>query len=350
MPRNGRSHHTGEACRIIEIRGPIRLPGHFAVAFDQHPAPPTFHEPIPMTRARADALLLLVALLWGTTFVAQKTADGAIGPIWFVALRFTIAAVFLLPLALREARRSQAAVAPRDVAGAALIGALLCLGCGMQQFAMLTTSAGNAGFLTAAYVVIVPFVAWGFSGRAPSLLVLAAATVTLGGAWLLSGGSAAPWSRGDVIVLASDLVWALHINLIAHFRGLAARPMFLSVMQCSITGALALPAALASEPLTSSALLQALPAIAYAGIVSSGIAFTLQIVAQRYTPPAEAALILSLESVFAAASGALLLGERMSLPAGVGALLILAGVGLAEAGPTVVSAITAQRPTERRVP
>ncbi|SPJ18018.1 putative transporter protein [Burkholderiales bacterium] len=287
-----------------------------------------------MNRGRADALLFLVALLWGTTFVAQKTGNAYVGPIFFVAVRFLAAAVFLLPIAAWEARRRPAALARADLIAAGCIGACLCAACWLQQIGMESTTATNAGFLTAVYMVLVPFVAWAFSRRPPRLLVLLAGAVALYGAWLLGGdGHGAQWSRGDLLILASDLIWATHITLIGHFRGIAGRPVLLSFLQCALTGLVSLPPALLWQPATLAALGAALPAIVYAGIVSSGIAFTLQIMAQRHTPAAEAALIMSLESVFAAVAGALLLQETLSLQATVGAFLILTGVVLVETGP-----------------
>lgn len=303
-----------------------------------------------MNRTRADALLLLVALLWGTTFVAQKLGGAGVGPLAFVAVRFIAAALFLLPFVAWEARRaaSRARTVPgsralggRDWAAGALIGLCLCGASLLQQTAMGTTSATNAGFLTAVYMVLVPFVAWLLTRRRPRLLVLAAGAIALYGAWLLGGGAAAAlgWSRGDLLILLSDVIWAFHITLIGQFHGIAARPMLLSCLQCAITGLVALPAALLLQPATGADLLAALPAIAYAGIVSSGIAFTLQIVAQRHTPPAEAALIMCLESVFSALAGAVLLGESLTLRASVGAFLIMMGVVLVETSPLLLAAL-----------
>lgn len=307
-----------------------------------------------MNRARADLLLLLVALIWGTAFVAQKQANEHVGPILFVAARFVAAAAFLLPWVLWEARRGGAnceraallrswpatlngTLARSDWAGAGWIGLCLCAGCWLQQYGLQTTTAGNAGFMTAVYMVFVPFVAWGFSGRPPRALVLLACVVALCGAWLMGGGaSSGQWSHGDLVILLGDIVWAVHITLVGHCRGMAARPMLLSFVQCAIAGALSLPVALLWQPASSEALRAALPAIAYAGIVSSGFAFTMQIVAQRHTPAAEAALIMSLESVFAALAGALLLQESLSLRASLGAALILLGVVLVETGPRLL--------------
>lgn len=301
-----------------------------------------------MSRSRADVLLLLAALIWGSAFVAQKEGSAYVGAFVFVGLRFLAAACILLPLALLERRRAPAPLARKDAFGALLIGTCLCAGCCLQQIGVGGTTATNAGFLTAAYVVLVPFVAWAFTRRPPRRLVLVAAGVALYGAWLLGGGtSLGAWSSGDLAVLLADLVWALHIALIAHFRGLTERPMLLSLLQCAITAAWSLPPALFLQPPGLAQLAAAWPAIAYAGIVSSGLAFTLQIVAQRHTPPAEAALIMSLECVFAAVAAAALLHESLGLRQSCGALLIVASIVLVEAGPLALvnRALPAREPS-----
>jgi len=292
-----------------------------------------------INRTRADAMLLLVAFLWGTTFVAQKLGGEGVGPLAFIAVRFVAASLFLLPLALWEARRSTVPLQRADWLGAVGISLCLCTGAMLQQAAMVTTSATNAGFLTAVYMVLVPPVAFVLTRRRPRPLVLVAGGIALYGAWLLAGaqGSGAAWSRGDLMILLSDLIWAAHITLIAQCRGIGARPMLLSFTQCAVTAMVALPAALALQTPPLPALVTALPAILYAGIVSSGIAFTLQIVAQGHTPPAEAALIMCLESVFAAFTGALVLGEMLTLRAAVGAFLIMTGVVLVETSPLLLS-------------
>jgi len=298
-----------------------------------------------MNRARADALLLLVAFLWGTTFVAQKEANEYIGPILFVGVRFAAAALFLLPLALWESqRKAKIPLRRSDWIGGFCIGVCLCAGCWSQQVGLMTTTATNAGFLTAVYMVVVPFVAWIFSRRPPRALVLLAGAVALYGAWLLGsdGSGGVALSRGDLIILGGDLIWAVHITLVGHCTGMAARPILLSCLQCAVTGLVSLPIALVWQPASLAALSGAVPAIAYAGIVSSGFAFTLQVIAQRHTPAAEAALIMSLESVFAAIAGAILLGEMLTVRASIGAALILLGVVLVEVGPALLLSVYAR--------
>jgi drug/metabolite transporter (DMT)-like permease len=288
-----------------------------------------------MTRLRADLLLLLAALIWGSAFVAQKTANDAIGPLQFVAGRFFLSALLLLPLALKESRRRSIHLGPRDWMLAGAIG--LCLACAsiVQQIGLETTTVSNAGFITALYIAFVPFVAWLVSRTRLRPSVLIACAVSLTGAWLLTNdGAERRLTIGDTLMLGAAILLALHIVLIGIFQAKNHRPYFLSLVQFGVVAVAAGALGLALEPLTLSAIRAAMPTIIYAGALSGGIAYTLQIVAQRYTPPSEAALIMSLESVFAALSAAILLDERLTFPALIGCGMILMGVIMVEVAPS----------------
>ncbi len=283
-----------------------------------------------MTRLRADFLLLLTALIWGTAFVAQKIGNGSIGPFLFIAGRFVLSALLLAPLAWREAKGG-AGLTRRDWILGVGIGVTLCGGATIQQIGLLTTSVTNAGFITSLYIAFVPFVAWLILRTALRPLVLAAVVVSLLGAWLLAGhGQAARLVAGDFLVLLSAGLYALHIVLVSIFLKGAHRPFFLSLMQYSVTALIAGAIGFAVEPADWHAARDALPTILYAGLLSGGVGYTLQIVAQRYTPATEAALIMSLESVFAALAAALILSERLTLLAAAGCGLILLGVVMVE--------------------
>ncbi|HEU5398750.1 MAG TPA: DMT family transporter [Gammaproteobacteria bacterium] len=287
-----------------------------------------------MNRLQADLLLLLTAFIWGTAFVAQKYANASMPPITFVGARFLISAVVLLPFMVYEARRATAPLRRIDWVQALIVGLCLCVGSCLQQTGLLTTSATNAGFLTALYVVIVPFMFWALSGQKPRALVLAACLISLYGAWLLADdGQARHWSPGDILVVVSDFAWALAITLIGLFLQRSHRPFFLSFMQYAVTTVLAVPAGLLFESPTLAGMVSVLWPLLYAGVLSGGVAYTLGVLAQKHTPPAEAALIMCLESVFAALAGAVMLHERLTLAATTGCLLILLGVVLVEVGP-----------------
>lgn len=294
-----------------------------------------------MTRLRADALLLLCAFIWGTAFVAQKDSAAATWPVLFVAARFALSALMLAPLAWVEARRSAARGKPlprADLRLAVWIGVCLTIAATMQQVALMTTTATNGGFLTAVYVAFVPFVVWIVARTPPRATVLWACAVIVVGAWLLAGHGHSEqrlrhWSPGDLVLLVSDLVWALHITLVGRFLVRSNRPFLLCFVQYAVTAVGAGALALATERVDTAQLSAALPSVLYAGIASGGIAYTLQIVAQRHAPAAEAALIMSLESVFAALAGAFMLHERLPPVAMAGCALILLGAVLVDLAP-----------------
>src|SRR5208337_4365184 len=310
----------------------VELIGQQMSALNPHPAR--------MSRLAADGLLLVTACLWGVTFVAQKDAVGVMPPLAYVASRFAVSALALAPLALFEQRSARRKAAPGAMKLALAIGLSLFLGTSLQQAGLETTSATNGGFLTACYVVLTPFVVWALSRTPPRAIVLAASLVSLIGAWLLAsgGGPAQPPTIGDGLVLLADFSWAAGIALTPVFLVRAARPLTLAFVQYAVCGALAALSSLAVETVEPHAFVEAAPSILFAGLVSGAVAYTLQIFAQRYTPPAEAALILSLESVFAALAGAVLLGERLTLLGATGCLMILVGVAAVEAGPALAHA------------
>jgi drug/metabolite transporter (DMT)-like permease len=288
-----------------------------------------------MTRLRADFLLLITAMIWGTAFVAQKIGNGAIGPFLFVAGRFFLSALLLAPLALREMRLGEHRLARRDWLLGLGIGVTLFAGSAIQQVALNTTSVTNAGFLTALYIAFVPFVAWAVVRTRIRPIVLAAVVVSLLGAWLLANHGAAPLTHGDFLVLGSAMLYALHIVLVSIFLKQTHRPFFLCLLQYSVTAALGAAIGFTIEPANLEELRGGLPTILYAGILSGGLGYTFQIVAQRYTPATEAALIMSMESMFAALAAAVLLGERLTLLATIGCGLVLLGVIMVEVGPAL---------------
>ena len=290
-----------------------------------------------MSRLKADALLLAASILWGVTFVVQKNAVGELPPLAFVAARFLVSGIALAPFALLEQGRAVAHIAPRDWRLALLTAAALFLASSLQQAGIETTSATNAGFLTACYVVLTPFIVWALSRTPPRAAVVAASFVSLFGAGLLAtgGGPAQPATIGDGLVLAADFSWAAGLALTSMFLARAPRPLTLAFVQYTVCFGLAALASLVLETVEPRQFVEAAPWILFAGLVSGALAYTLQIVALGYAPPAEAALILSLESVFAALAGALMLGERLTLLGATGCALILIGAVAVEIEPMV---------------
>jgi drug/metabolite transporter (DMT)-like permease len=291
-----------------------------------------------MNRLRADALLVLAAFIWGTAFIAQKQANESMGPILFVGLRFTLTALVVAPLALREARRATTPLTRRESLQAAGIGVGLFAGSVLQQVGLVTTTATKGGFLTAVYLVMVPFAAW-LTARTPLRpVILLACAVSLAGAFLLAGNiDLRAWSPGDLTVLLADVAWAFQITQVSRFLERSHRPFFLAFAQAGITGLLAIVLGLTLEQVSLTGIESAGVSLLYAGLCSGGIAFTIQVVSQRYTPAAEASLLMSLESVFAAAAGAYFFHDRLDARGLLGCALILAGAVGVELYPSVLA-------------
>lgn len=286
--------------------------------------------PVPGSKRLQAALLLLVAsLIWGSAFVGQIIGMAGVGPLTFTAARFALGAAIVAPLAWREWRRlERAGRAPgRDAAYRIVwLGLLLAAGAVLQQVGLVSTSATNGGFLTVLYVPLVPLLAWALTNEPPHWSVWPAAAGCVAGTAMLTGAGAARLSGGDAWVLASALPWALHVLFVGRIANRIGGPFVAACGQfvvCAIIGAVA---ALAGESVSIEGLRAAAGAIAYTGVMSVGIAFTLQVAAQRHAHPADAAIVLSSETVFAALFGALILGERINGAGATGCALILAGI------------------------
>ena len=275
---------------------------------------------------RANLLLLLAALIWGVAFVAQKSGLDSLSPFAFNGYRFLLGGLVLLPFAI--ARRRDAAPDRGLWLGGLLCGACLFVASSAQQIGLKWTTAGKAGFLTALYVVIVPLLAALAGRRVRPLLWLCIALAVAGLHLLCLDGpfSLASVNRGDVWELACALAFAVHILAIDRFAP-HADGIRLSCLQFLVCGVLSLPFAGLPSP---SALAVAWLPLAYTGILSCGVAYTLQTVAQKNTSPTVASLIMCLESLFAFLAGALLLREPVSLREAIGAALLLAALLLAQ--------------------
>lgn len=286
-----------------------------------------------MPRIQANLLLLLAGAIWGMGFVAQSSAMKSIGPFLFIGLRFVLAAVVVAPLAWRETRASRRPLDRRGRNGLLLIGLVLFVGMSLQQTGLLTTTVTNSGFLTGLYVVFTPVIAVVFLRARPHPIVWPAALLALTGIFLLSGGDLSALNTGDLLTILCALIWAVQVLLIEKFGKATGRPYTLSLIQFTVCGLVGLLIALTFEPLDWLAIRAATKEILFAGIVSSGVAFTLQAVAQQHTTGSQAAIFLSSEALFAALFGALLLQERINGIGYVGCALIFAAMLLVEVVP-----------------
>ncbi len=288
-----------------------------------------------MSRLKSDILLALAALIWGVAFVFQKDAAAHLGPFTFIAARFVLSALAVLPVARREGMRSPVRIS-RDMAPAlALLCGIFFTAAVLQQAGVAETTVANAGFLTGLYVVFTPVICWLAWRQRLSALVFPAAFLSVAGVWMLSGMQDGGFviGRGDMLVLLCALAFAAHIALVGRLLARTPAPCRLACLQYAAVAALAFIAALFYEHTTLHDLQQALPAILYAGLFSGGIAYTLQMVAQTHAPAADSAIILSSESVFAALAGVAMTGERLTAAGYAGCALILAAILLVEFGP-----------------
>ena len=287
-----------------------------------------------MSRIMANLLLCSAALFWGATFIAQKTGMETIGPMGFTFGRYLIGACALLPFAIYESCKVNLLKSmkhdKRLCIGALGLGVCMFGGIGLQQTALLYTNVANAAFLTALYVPLVPLIAALFLRRYIPLNIWPAVIISLIGSYLLSGSSSLAAQYGDILIISGAFFWAGHILLIQAVISQINAPFQLSVLQSVVT---AIIAGVIMVPIESPApldFLPMLPQLTFAGILAVGFGFTLQLLAQRHTTAATAALILSLESVFAAFFAWWLLDEGLVPIAIIGCGMIFISIALSE--------------------
>jgi len=281
-------------------------------------------------RLKADLTLLIVSVIWGSAFVAQRVA-GQLGSVYlFNGARYLLAALVVLPLAVRAVRNPAAphTISRKQYKWMFIAGFLLFLGSALQQAGLVYTTAGNAGFITSLYVVLVPVVlllVWREKLHWMSVVAVVLAGV---GAFLLSTGGRFEVKPGDALELIGALFWTIHVIILGK-NASKFEAMSFSVGQLFICAILNFGVGVFVE----SSLTFSWPlffAIAYTALFSLGLCYTLQVWAQRHTPPADAALILSLESVFSVLSGWLFLNETLIAIQVFGCVLIFIAVVLSQ--------------------
>ncbi|MDY6827413.1 MAG: DMT family transporter [Bacillota bacterium] len=288
----------------------------------------------------ADISLLLVALFWGSNFVVMKDALEVIAPFTYLGLRFTIAAFLLAVIFWKRLRKAPAG----DYLAGCLIGLFLFSGYGFQTIGLLYTTPANSGFITGITVVIVPFIYFLIYRKSPGWWAFLGGGLAAVGLYLLSANEYMGFGFGDMLTLVSAFLFAAHLIAIAVYVQ-NRDPIVLAVVQVGFTGLASFGAALLFE--TTGALfshsLSIWGAILYAIIFCTIGAFVTQTIAQRYTPPTHAALILSTEAVFAGLFSYLFWDEIFTARKLFGAVLILAGILLTELRPVIAAKLAARR-------
>jgi drug/metabolite transporter (DMT)-like permease len=275
-------------------------------------------------RLKADIQLFIVTVIWGSAIAVMRLAAGHNTVFLMNGARFLLGGLLLLPLT-----RLKGAFNRQNLVYVALAGFALYAAIAFQQAGLVSTTAGNAGFITSLYVVIVPCLLWIFWHEQPSPWMGVSIPLAIVGGFLLSTSGRLQVLPGDLLMFAGSFFWAMHVIVVAKAQGSIA-PLPFALSQFAFCGVLNLVTGLFFEHPSQADMLYVLPAILYTAVFSIALGFTFQVIAQKHTPPNEASLILSLEAVFAALFGWFFLHEMLLPIQLVGCTLILVAVILVQ--------------------
>ena len=283
-----------------------------------------------LNRFKGSFMLLIAAMIWGTAFAAQSSGMKYVEPFTYNSIRTIIGGTVLIPVIALFRKNgnkydNKKAGFKTSFRGGIFCGIILFAASSLQQYGISLTSAGKAGFITALYVVIVSLIGF-FTGKHSGKRIWLCVLIAVCGFYLLCVSRTLSISRGDIYVLLSAFFYALHIIAIDRFNSNNADSMIMSCVQFFTAGTVMLICMFIFESPSFNSIIAARYTILYTGVMSCAVAYTLQIIGQRYTHPAIATLIMSLESVFAALSGWLILGEKLSFKELSGCFLVFSAV------------------------
>ncbi len=285
---------------------------------------------------KGSIMLLITSIIWGTAFVAQSEGMNYVEPFTYNAMRTLLGGVVLIPVMIlfrfsdkRNGKKKSSCSLKNTVIGGICCGVALFIASSFQQAGIAQTTAGKAGFVTALYIVIVPLIGIFLHKKMPLRMWLFIA-IALAGFRLLCIKQDIGISSGDLLVFFGAIAFAVHITVIDYFNQKNTDGVLMSCIQFFTAGLLMLICMFIFEKPTIPNIIGAGGTILYAGILSCGVAYTLQILGQKHTNPTLATMLMSLESVFAALSGWLILGEKLSIKEFIGCVLIFAAVILAQ--------------------
>ena len=281
---------------------------------------------------RATIFIFLTALIWGVAFTFQIVGMESMGPLTYNGVRFLIASISLIPV-IAIIDRSFPSKEERKtlIKYGSLCGLVLFIAGNLQQVGMMHDgSAGKAGFITSLYIIIVPLFTL-FAGKKPGMLLWIGAFLSLIGIYFISWtGGFSSFTIGDGLLFACAVFFALHIIVVGISVEKVKSPIQLSFVQFLVSGSITTLLALFTEDITFAGLKAGFIPLIYGGVISSGIAYTLQVVGQKHVPPTRAAIIFSLESFFAVLGAAIIIGESMTTRGYVGCAFIFTGVVISQ--------------------
>lgn len=274
---------------------------------------------------KASIMLFATAIIWGLAFVAQAAGMEHLGPLSFTASRCFVAVVFLYLtykffMMKSASYREEKFDMKRTLVGGSICGLVFTIAINLQQVSLIYTTAAKASFLTALYIVFIPVIGL-FFGRRPSVKIMLCIFLAMVGTYLLSIKGGLKINRGDLIVILSALVFAIHILLLTKYST-NTNAVLVSLVQFAVCGVISLVGALVFEDISMEAILKSQVTILYVGILSSGVGFTIQLMALKDLEPVVASMICSLESVFGALFGWLILSQEMTEREIFGAIII----------------------------
>lgn len=274
---------------------------------------------------KASIMLFATAIIWGLAFVAQAAGMEHLGPLSFTASRCFVAVVFLYLtykffMMKSASYREEKFDMKRTLVGGSICGLVFTIAINLQQVSLIYTTAAKASFLTALYIVFIPVIGL-FFGRRPSVKIIICIFLAMVGTYLLSINGGLKINRGDLIVILSALVFAIHILLLTKYST-NTNAVLVSLVQFAVCGVISLVGALVLEDISMEAILKSQVTILYVGILSSGVGFTIQLMALKDLEPVVASMICSLESVFGALFGWLILSQEMTEREIFGAIVI----------------------------
>ena len=290
---------------------------------------------------KSPLLLILTATIWGVAFVAQSVGMDYVKPFTFNGVRSLLGAVVLLPVIYVMGRGKKGAGSPKTLwLGGISCGLCLCVATSLQQIGIQYTTAGKAGFLTAMYIIIVPVLGL-FLGKKSSPFVGISILLATVGLYLLSIKEGFNIGQGDIYVILCAIVFSVHILVIDYFAP-RCDGVKLSCIQFFVCGTISTIIALVFEKPEVSQIFSAWLPIAYAGIMSCGVAYTLQIIGQKGMNPTVASLLLSLESVISVLAGWVLLKQALSVKELIGCVIMFAAIILAQLPEKAEKIVTSQ--------